>query len=73
MQNFASRMTQNSEQKLNEMMEKRNVENLVKFKAQNEQHKKSMEKHLQQATADKKQIQELKNKVNDLELNTSRT
>ena len=52
-------------------MEKRNVENLVKFKAQNEQHKKSMEKHLQQATADKKKIQELENKVKDLELNKS--
>ena len=62
MLNFAGRMTQNSD-----------VENLVKFKAQNEQYKKSMEKHLQQATADKKQIQELNNKVKDLELNKSRT
>ena len=57
MQNVASRLARNSEQQLNEMMEKRSVENLVKFKAQNEQHKKSMEKHLQQATADKKRIQ----------------
>ena len=43
MQNYVSIMTQNSEQRLNEMMEKRNVENLVKFNA--------MEKLLQQAEA----------------------
>ena len=73
MQNYGSTMIQNSEQKFNEMMEKRNVENLVKFKAQNEQHKQSIEKHLQQATADRKKIQELENKVKDLKLNKSRT
>ena len=43
MQNYVSIMTKNSEQRLNEMMEKRNVENLVKFNA--------MEKLRQQAEA----------------------
>ena len=63
--NIASRMTHNSEQKLNEKMEKRNVENLVKSNA--------MEKLLQQVEADGKKIQKITNKVKDLNLNKSRT
>lgn len=65
MQNNLSIMTQNSEQRFNEMMEKRNVENLVKFNA--------MEKFLQQAEADGEKIQQLTNKVKDLNFNKSRT
>ena len=47
------------------------VEDLVKFKIQNEQHKKFMVKLLEQAEVDKKKIQELQDKVNDLELKQS--
>ena len=65
MLNYVSILIHNSEQRLNEMMEKRNVENLVKFRA--------MEKLLQQAEADAKKIQQLTYMVKDLKLNKSRT